>query len=256
MFSGVRVARSRRILKASRTVGWSAIAPLRLQPDEARRRRQAAAEARRARARGRSHELQFIGTGGAWVLLGTAAASVGLFSWLIGSGGVGGGGLLPMSGFTELWRNAAYGWRTSARASSAPPTRSHGVLAVPRLVSRSGRRRPRWCWLWSAAMHAARSRSWFAASRLTERGSLAVRAVAALLWVPHRPFLTAIFSPRACPGAVVRRTCCSAGLVSAVFGAATFLAAGGHRLAAVAAVIAAARASPPALCGAGSWRSP
>ena len=75
-------------------------------------RRQHAAEARRERARGRAQELQFIGTGGGWVLLGAAAASVGLFLWLIGARGSRRRGLLPLSdSVAELWRNAAYGWR-------------------------------------------------------------------------------------------------------------------------------------------------
>ena len=241
MFSGVRVARSRRILKASRTVGWSAIAPLRLQPDEARRRRQAAAEARRARARGRSHELQFIGTGGAWVLLGTAAASVGLFSWLIGSGGVGGGGLLPLSGFTELWRNAAYGWRDIGTGFVGAADPFAGVLAVLGSFTFWS---PSFAMvlLWLAAMPAAAIGMWFAASRLTERGSL--RAVAALLWVAAPPFLTALAEGR--PGAVVAHVLLG-WLVFAVFGAATSWAAAATASLLFAAVIAAAPSLAPAL---------
>ena len=241
MFSGVRVARARRVLKSSRTVGWSAIAPLRLQPDELRRRRQAAAEARRTRARGRSHELQFIGTGGGWVLLATAAASVGLFSWLIGSVGVGGGGLLPLSGFAELWRNAAYGWRDIGTGFVGAADPFNGVLAVLGSFTFWA---PSFAMvlLWLVAMPAAAIGVWFAASRLTARGSL--RAVAAILWVASPPFLTALAEGR--PGAVIAHVLLG-WLAFAVFGAATSWAAAATASLLFAAVIAAAPSLAPAL---------
>lgn len=241
MFSGMRVPRARRVLASSKQVGWSAIAPLRLQPDELRRRRQAAAEARKARARGRSHELQFIGTGGGWVLLATAAASVGLFSWLIGSGGVGGPGLLPLSGFAELWRNAAYGWRDVGTGFVGAADPFAGVLAVLGSLT---------FWspsfavvlLWLVAMPAAAIGVWFAASRLTERGSL--RAVAALVYAAAPPFLSALAEGR--PGAVVVHVLLG-WLAFAIFGAATSWAAAATASLLFAAVIAAAPSLAPAL---------
>ncbi|RZS67898.1 GT2 family glycosyltransferase [Agromyces ramosus] len=241
MVSGVRVARARRVLASSRTVGWSAIAPLRLQPDEVRRRRQAAAEARRTRARGRSHELQFIGTGGGWVLLATAAASVGLYSWLIGSVGVGGGGLLPLSGFAELWRNAAYGWRDIGTGFVGAADPFNGVLAVLGSFTFWA---PSFAMvlLWLIAMPAAAIGVWFAASRLTARGSL--RAVAAILWVASPPFLTALAEGR--PGAVIAHVLLG-WLAFAVFGAATSWAAAATASLLFAAVVAAAPSLAPAL---------
>ncbi|KRE26058.1 glycosyltransferase [Agromyces sp. Soil535] len=241
MFSGMRVPRARRVLAAARTVGWSAIAPLRMQPDELRRRRQAAAEARRTRARGRSNELQFVATGGGWVLLATAAASVGLFSWLIGSGGVGGGGLLPLSGFAELWRNAAYGWRDVNIGFVGAADPFNGVLAVLGSLT---------FWspsfavvlLWLVAMPAAAVGVWFAASRLTERGSL--RAVAALVYAVAPPFLSALAEGR--PGAVLAHVLLG-WLAFAVFGAATSWAAAATASLLFAAVIASAPSLAPAL---------
>lgn len=241
MFSGMRVPRARRVLASAKQVKWSAIAPLRLQPDELRRRRQAAAEARKVRARGRSHELQFIGTGGGWVLLATAAASVGLFSWLIGSGGVGGGGLLPLSGFAELWRNAAYGWRDVGTGFVGAADPFSGVLAVLGSFT---------FWspsfalvlLWLVAIPAAAVGVWFAASRLTERGSL--RAVAAIVYAVAPPFLDALAQGR--PGAVIAHVLLG-WLAFAVFGAATSWAAAATASLLFAAVIAAAPSLTPAL---------
>jgi hypothetical protein len=241
MFSGMRVARARRILKASRTTGWSSIAPLRMQPDEVRRRRQAAAEERRTLARGRAYELQFLGTGGGWVLLATSAASVGLFSWLIGATGAGGGGLLPLSGFTELWRNAAYGWRDVGTGFVGAADPFAAVLAVLGSLT---------FWspsfavllLWLVAMPVAAIGMWFAASRLTERGS--VRAMAAIVWAFSPMFLSALAEGR--PGAVVAHVLLG-WLAFAVFGAATSWAAAATASLLFAAVIAAAPSLAPAL---------
>ena len=213
MFSGMRVPRARRVLASSKQAKWSAIAPLRLQPDEQRRRREAAAEARKARARGRSNELQFLGTGGGWVLLATAAASVGLFSWLITASGVGGGGLLPLSGFAELWRNAAFGWRDVGTGFVGAADPFSGALAVLGSFTFWA---PSYAMLllWLVAIPAAAIGAWFAASRLTERGSL--RAVAALVYAFAPPFLTALAEAR--PGAVIAHVLLG-WLAFAVFGA-------------------------------------
>ncbi len=241
MFSGVRVARARRVLKSARSVGWSAVAPLRIQPDELRRRRQAEAEARRTRARGRTHELQFIGTGGGWVLLASAAASVGLFSWLITAGGVGGGGLLPLSAVGELWRNAASGWRDVGTGFVGAADPFNGVLAVLGSLTFWA---PSYAMLlvWLIAMPAAAIGAWFAASRLTERGG--VRAAAAIAYAVAPPFLAALAEGR--PGAVVAHVLLG-WLAFAVFGAASSWAAAATASLLFAAVVAAAPSLAPAL---------
>ncbi|MFB6609567.1 glycosyltransferase family 2 protein [Agromyces sp. NPDC056379] len=242
MFSGMRVARARRRLKAARTTGWSAIAPLRMAPDEVRRRRQHAAEERRARARGRKHELQFIGTGGGWVLLVSVVASVALFSWLLGAGGLSGGGILPLSnGLDELWHNAAYGWRDIGAGFVGAADPFAGVLAVLGSIT---------FWapsfalvlLWLVAVPVSTLGAWFAASRLTERGS--VRAVAALVWGLAPPLLVALGDGR--PGAVLAHMLLG-WLAFAVFGAATSWAAAATASLLFAAVVAAAPSLAPAL---------
>ncbi|MGW9629816.1 glycosyltransferase [Agromyces sp. NPDC055520] len=242
MFSGARVPRARKRLKAARTTGWSAIAPLRMPPDEVRRRRQHAAEARRARARGRTDELQFLGTGGGWVLLGSIAASVALFSWLFGATGLRGGGILPLSsGLAELWHNAAYGWRDIGPGFVGAADPFAGVLAVLGSIT---------FWapsfvlvlLWLLAVPAATLGAWFAASRLTERGS--IRAVAALVWGLAPPLLVALADGR--PGAVIAHVLLG-WLAFAVFGAATSWAAAATASLLFAGVIAAAPSLAPAL---------
>ncbi|KQM84112.1 glycosyltransferase [Agromyces sp. Leaf222] len=242
MFSGTKIARSRRVLAAARTTKWSAVAPLRLQPDEVRRRREAASEARRIRARGRTDDVQFIGTGGGWVLLVSAVASVVLFSWLLGAGGIGGGGLLPLSnGLGELWRNAAYGWRDVGAGFVGAADPFAGILAVlgsltfwaPSLALVG---------VWLFALPAAALGAWFAASRLTERGSM--RALAALLWVFAPMFLAALADGR--PGAVIAHVLLG-WLAYAMLGAARSWSSAATASLLFAAVIAAAPSLAPAL---------
>jgi GT2 family glycosyltransferase len=216
MFSLGSIARARRTLRRAKVVGWSAIAPLRVQPDEVRRRRRAAAEARRARARGRTEELQFLGTGGGWVLLGSIVLSIALTTWVLGAGGIGGGALLPLSDrLNELWHNAAYGWRDLSAGFVGPADPFAGVLAVLGSLT---------FWspsfvlvvLWIVAIPVAALGAWFAVSRLTERGS--VRALAAAAWAVAPPLIVALSDGR--PGAVIAHALMG-WLVFAVIGAAT-----------------------------------
>jgi GT2 family glycosyltransferase len=237
-----RVARSRRVLRRERTAPWSSIAPLRMQSDELRHRRQHAAEERRERARGRVEELQFLGTGGGWLLLGAVAASVVLFLWLVGAGGVGGGALLPLSSdLGELWRNAAYGWRDVGPGFVGAADPFSGVLAVlgsaafwaPSAAVTA---------VWLAAIPAAALGAWFAASRLSERGSL--RVAAGIVWGLAPTFLTALADGR--PGPVLAHVLLP-WLAFAVFGAATSWAAAATASLLFAAVVACAPSLAPAL---------
>lgn len=199
LFSFGQVAHARRTLRRTKSTGWSAIAPLRIQPDEMRRRRRAAAEARRARARGRTEELQFLGTGGGWVLLGSIVVGVALTSWLFTAAGIGGGALLPLSDrLDELWRNAAYGWRDVSAGFVGPADPFSGVLA---LLGSLAFWSPSFAMvaLWLVAVPVAAMGAWFTASRLTERGSL--RALAATVWAVAPPFIVALADGR--PGAVI-----------------------------------------------------
>ncbi|WP_430646002.1 glycosyltransferase [Agromyces sp. GXS1127] len=194
-----RVIRSRRAIARVKTAKWSALAPLRIRPDEVRVRRQQAAEARRQRARGRADDLQFLQTGGGWVLLATSALAVVVFAPLIASGGISGGGLLPLSAdVATLWRNAAVGWREVGGGFLGAADPFAGVLAV--LGSAA-------FWnpsaailgLWLLAIPASGLGGWFAASRLTDRASL--RVLGGLAWAVAPPLLDALAAGR--PAAVL-----------------------------------------------------
>ncbi|MDR5700396.1 glycosyltransferase family 2 protein [Agromyces aerolatus] len=242
MFGLGQVAHARRTLRRAKLVGWSAIAPLRIQPDEMRRRRRAAAEARRARARGRTEELQFLGTGGGWVLLGSIVVSAALMSWLFSAAGIGGGALLPLSDrLDELWRNAAYGWRDVSAGFVGPADPFAGVLAVLGSIT---------FWspsfalvaLWVVAIPVAALGAWFTASRLTERGSL--RALAAAVWALAPPFVIALADGR--PGAVIAHALLG-WLAFAAIGAASSWASTAAAGLLLAVVVAAAPSLAPAL---------
>lgn len=242
MFGFGGIAQARGALKRARTTGWSAIAPLRLQPDEMRRRRRLEAEERRTRARGRIEEVNFLATGGGWVLLVSVVATVALLPWLLGAGGVSGGGLLPLSpGVGELWRNAGFGWRDIGAGFVGAADPFQAVLAVLGSLA---------FWapsfgmvlLWLLALPASALGGWFAASRLTERG--AVRATAAIVWMLAPPLMTALAEGR--PGAVLAHALL-AWLLYATLGASTSWATAATASLLFAAIVAAAPSLAPAL---------
>lgn len=242
MFGFGGVAHARRTLKRARTSGWSVVAPLRLQSDEMRRRRRLEAEERRTRARGRIEEVNFLATGGGWVLLVSVVASIALLPWLLGAGGIAGGALLPLSSEPgELWRNAAYGWRDIGAGFVGAADPFQAALAVLGSIA---------FWapsfgivlLWLLALPASALGAWFAASRLTERGAL--RATAAIVWMAAPPLLTALADGR--PGAVLAHTLL-AWLLYAVLGAATSWATAATASLLFAATVAAAPSLAPAL---------
>lgn len=237
-----RVVRSRRRMSATRSAGWSTIAPLRIRHDEVRVRRQQSAEARRQRARGRVEDLQFFATGGGWVLLGALVASAVLFSPLVAGGGVSGGALLPLSDdVATLWRNAAYGWRDVGGGFTGAADPFAGVLA---LLGSAAFWNPSWAMLalWLAAIPLASLGGWFAAARLTERTSL--RVLGGVAWAAAPPLLDSLAAGR--PGAVLVHLLLP-WLAVLMFGAATSWAAAAAASLVFAAVLACAPTLAPAL---------
>ncbi|WP_353809272.1 glycosyltransferase family 2 protein [Agromyces sp. SYSU T00194] len=195
----VPVAASRRRIRAHRSARWSAIAPLRVPPDELRRRRAQERDARRVRARGTREEVQFIAGGGGWTLLVAVLASIGLFTVLVGARGLAGGGLLPLAPRVgELWSSAGYGWRDvgTGFVGAADPFAS--VLALLGSVTPWS---PSFAMvlLWVAAIPLAAVGAWYAAARLTDRAG--IRAVVALAWAVAPPLVVALGEGR--PGAVL-----------------------------------------------------
>lgn len=242
LFAFGAIAHSRRILRGARTVGWSAIAPLRLQPDEMRRRRRIEAEERRARARGRVDGVDFLATGGGWVLLASVVATVVVLFPLLTAGGVAGGGLLPLSpAVDELWRNAAYGWRDVSTGFVGAADPFQAILAVLGSLAFWS---PSWAIVavWLLALPVAALGAWFAAARLTERGAL--RALAAALWMFAPPLLTALADGR--PGPVLAHVLLG-WLLYAALGSATSWATAATASLLFAAVVASAPSLAPAL---------
>lgn len=242
MVTPQRVVRARRALAGARTARWSSLAPLRIRPDEVRLRRQQAAEARRQRARGRAEELRFLQTGGGWVLLGGVVASIVVFAPLAASGGISGGGLLPLSDeVSVLWRNAAAGWRDLGGGLMGAADPFAGVLAV---VGTAAFWNPSVALLglWVLAIPLSAVGGWFAAARLTERASL--RVLGGIAWAAAPPLLEALAAGR--PGPVLAHVLLP-WLVVLMFAAATSWAAAAAASLVFAAVIACAPSLAPAL---------
>ncbi|GAA3874055.1 hypothetical protein GCM10022381_16120 [Leifsonia kafniensis] len=198
-FCLVRVAKARRNLAKTRTLGWSSIASLRVPTAVVRRRHMLKREASLTGARGERPELSFFAKGGAWVVLIAACVGIGVLAPLLGAQTLTGGGLLPLSGtVTDLWQSAGYGWRQIGLGFVGAADPFSAVLAVLGTLT---------FWspsfalvlLYFVAFPLAAFGAWVAASRLTARGGL--RAVAALLWVFAPSFLTALAEGR--PAAIL-----------------------------------------------------
>jgi len=179
-FGASHIGEARTTLARTKTVGWGAIAPLRIPLAEVRRARALRREANLMRTRGERKEINFFSGGGAWVVLGMVVVSVGLLVPLLGAGRVGGGGLLPLSGSVgELWQNIGYGWRDIGFGFVGAADPFAAVLAIlgsltfwnPSFVL---------VLLWFSAMPLAALGAWFCATRITERAGL--RAVFAIAW--------------------------------------------------------------------------
>lgn len=236
------IARSRRRVASTRSAAWSTIAPLRIRSEEVRMRRQQVAEARRQRARGRVEDVQFLATGGGWVLLGTLVASAVVFAPLLAAGGIAGGALLPLSGdLPALWRNAAYGWRDVGGGFTGAADPFAGILAV---LGSTTFWNPSWALLalWLLAIPLAGLGGWFAVARLTERTSL--RVLGGVAWAAAPPLLDALAAGR--PGAVLVHLLLP-WLAALMFAAATSWAAAAAASLVFAAVVACAPTLAPAL---------
>ncbi|AMB57858.1 glycosyltransferase family 2 protein [Microterricola viridarii] len=195
-FSGLRVPAARRVLRRNRTLGWGAIASLRMPGAEVRRRRALLREQRRTLARGSRSELAFLSSGGAWTLIGATVAGIALLAPMLGASALVGGGLLPVHGPAALWQNIGYGWRDIGTGFVGAADPFAAVLAVLGSLTFWSPSAFLLC-LYFAALPLAALGAWLAAARLTGRGSL--RALAAVLWMFAPTFLSAIADGRPAP---------------------------------------------------------
>lgn len=168
----------------------TAIDRLRTTPAEQRKQRELRAEQLRARRHGVKQHLDFLATGGAWVVLLGVVASLAMFLPLMNAGALTGGALLPLSpNIAELWGNTGYGVRDEGLAAMGPADPFTLVLAVlgtftfwqPSLAVVG---------LWLLAIPLAGLGAWMLAAHLTARPWL--RAIAGLAWMAAPPLLIAL----------------------------------------------------------------
>ncbi|PPL20181.1 glycosyltransferase [Microterricola pindariensis] len=195
-FSGRRVPAARRRLRRTRTLGWGAIASLRMPGAEVRRRKALLREQHRTLARGSRSELAFLSTGGGWTLIGAGVAGVALLAPLLGASALVGGGLLPVNSPAALWQNIGYGWRDIGTGFVGAADPFAAVLAVLGSLTFWSPSALLLC-LYFAALPLAALGAWLAAARLSGRGSL--RALAAVLWMLAPTFISAIADGRPAP---------------------------------------------------------
>lgn len=182
-------ARSR--LRRASTVGWRAVAPLRMRGAVLREQR--AHERERADDRaGRERDLvraSFLG-GGVWVVAAAIVAGLVVLWPLLGASTLEGGGLVPLATHLgDVWSRLGWGWREIGVGftGAADPA----ALLWAMLGSAT------W-WdpsfsivlLWLTALPIAAFGAWWAATRLSERAWPPVAA--AILWVAAPAFLAAL----------------------------------------------------------------
>jgi GT2 family glycosyltransferase len=182
-------ARSR--LRRARTVGWRAVAPLRMGGATLREHRAHERDQADERA-GRERDLvraSFLG-GGIWVVAVGILAGIVTFWRLLGATSLEGGGLVPLaSQATELWSRLGWGWREIGVGFLGAADPATVVWAVLGSIT---------SWdpsysvvlLWLASLPLAALGAWWAATRLSERAWPPVAA--AVLWMAAPAFLAAL----------------------------------------------------------------
>jgi GT2 family glycosyltransferase len=187
---GGGVVRARRRIRRTRTLGWSAIASLRVSGDQVRELRMAARE----RASGDRTEpdlirAPFLG-GGATVTALAAVLGLVVFWRLVGAQALAGGALLPLnSDVGALWSRMLAGSRGIGVELSGPPDPFIAVVALlgsltPWNTSLS------LVLLWLTALPFSALAAWWCATRFTERRWPPI--VAAVLWMLAPPLLSGL----------------------------------------------------------------
>ena len=187
------VGESRRNLRRTKKVGWSAIAPLRVSIADARELRAQQWETTIVtRAAPTRTRVGFFSGGGAWSVLLAALIGIIAFSPLLGAEALAGGGLAPLSGtIGEVWSQVGYGWHQAGGGfvgASDPFTALLALIAsltywAPSLSI---------VVLYLIALPLAALGAWWAAVRLTERAW--PPAIAALLWSLAPPLLSSMIN--------------------------------------------------------------
>ncbi|MBF4574422.1 glycosyltransferase [Herbiconiux sp. VKM Ac-1786] len=187
---GSHIGAARRQLKASKKVGWRAIAPLRMPGDEMRRRASLQREIALTYLRGERDRIQFISSGGVATVLVVALIGFVVFLPVFGAAAITGDGALPLETTVGgLWAQIGTGFRDIGLGFVGAADPFAAVLAVLGSLT---------FWspsfaivgLYLVALPLAALAAWFCAARLTDRPVL--RSAAAVLWVLAPPFVGAL----------------------------------------------------------------
>jgi GT2 family glycosyltransferase len=185
------VIRARGRLSRTRTVGWAAVAPLRISGREVRHRRALVRE----NGRPTRHRLSagFAGGGGLATVGAAAAVSI-VLNWpLLGAPQLVGGALLPVGDLTALWGAVGWGWHPIGQGFFGPADPFALVLAALGTVT---------FWhpataialLWIGALPLAAFGGWLAAAAVTRRPAL--RIVGAIVWAAAPTVLVSLNAGR------------------------------------------------------------
>ncbi|HEV7948559.1 MAG TPA: glycosyltransferase family 2 protein [Glaciihabitans sp.] len=190
MFSR-KVGHARNNLARTRTLGWAAIAPLRITTAQARemraQRRETVMGATTVPDRAR---VGFFSGGGAWAVLVAAVIGIVAFGPFVGAASVSGGGLAPLGdNLGAIWSQVGYGWHQAAGGfvgAADPFTAVVALLASATFFAPS----LSVVLLYLIAVPAAAYGAWWCAVRFSERSW--PPAIAALLWALAPPFLSSL----------------------------------------------------------------
>lgn len=185
------VARARRRIRATRTVTWAQLAPLRIDARTLRRRLDDDAGASGA---ARS-DLRFFSTsGGAWIVLSALVVSLAAFPALLAWPVLGGGALAPLRAtVAQLWADALAGARPLGWDTVGPADPFSTVIAVVGSLWPADPSRVLVV-LWVLALPLAACGAWFAATRLSEKAM--PRAFVAIAWTLAPPLVSALVEGR------------------------------------------------------------
>ena len=169
-------ARSR--LARARVASWAALAPLRVQPSQARELAATRAAAAVASGEPVAPRPGFFAAGGAWTVILLAAVGVGVFGSYLNATALSGGGLAPLSGsLAQLWTNPLpadpFSWVLAVLGTLTFWSPSSSIVV-----------------LYLLAIPLAALSAWACAARFSTRGW--APAVAAVLWALAPPYLASL----------------------------------------------------------------
>ena len=172
------VGAARRILARSRTLGWAAVAPLRVQSGQARELAANRAAVATSEAEAVAPRPGFFAAGGAWVVILLAAVGILGFGSYLNATALAGGALAPLSGsVADLWTNPAtadpFSWVLAVLGTLTFWSPTSSIVA-----------------LYLLALPLAGLAAWACAARFSTRGW--APAVAAVLWALAPPFLAGL----------------------------------------------------------------